>query len=64
MLTVAAMLAAMVVVAGQASAQGGCKAFGQNVVSNVQASPPAGQFVRTLAPLNDEALGEQATFCQ
>jgi hypothetical protein len=64
MLTVAAMLAAMGMVAGPASAQGGCQAFGQHIVSDVQASPPAGQFVRTLAPLNDDALSEQAAFCQ
>ena len=59
----AMLLAAMLAISGPASAQGGCKEFGQNVVSEVQGSPPAGQFIRALAPLNDEALGELAEFC-
>ena len=63
LLVAAAMLASMLAISGPASPQGGCKEFGQNVVSEVQASPPAGQFIRTLAPLKDEALGEQAFFC-
>ena len=60
----AMMLASMLAISSPAFAQGGCKAFGQNVVSEVQAPPPAGQFLRTLAPLNDEAHGEQAALCQ
>ncbi len=64
MLTVAAMLAAMVVVAGQASAQGGCKAFGQFVASTFQQDRPAGQTVRDLAPFNDEVHDVQAASCQ
>ena len=68
LVAVAMMLAAMLAISGAASAQGasaqgGCKEFGQNVVSEVQASPPAGEFIRALAPLNDEALGELAEFC-
>jgi hypothetical protein len=59
----AMMLASMLAISSPASAQGECEAFGQNVVSEVQASPPAGQFLRTLASLNGEALGELAEFC-
>jgi hypothetical protein len=63
LVTAAMMLASMLAISSPASAQGGCKEFGHHVVSDVQASPPAGQFIRTLAPLNDDALGEQAQFC-
>jgi hypothetical protein len=59
----AMMLASMLAISSPASAQGGCKEFGHSVVSDVQASPPAGQFVRTLAPLNDDALSEHVEFC-
>jgi hypothetical protein len=61
---VALMMVMLAMSVAPAVAQGGCKAFGQNVVSDVQASPPAGQFIRTLAPLNDEAHSEQVAFCQ
>jgi hypothetical protein len=64
MVTVAAMLAAMLVFVGAASAQGGCQAFGHSVADDAQEFQPLGQnFVSAAAPLNDEALAEHEAFC-
>jgi hypothetical protein len=59
-----AMTLMLVLVAGPASAQGGCKAFGQSVATDAKAPGPLGQqFVRGHAPLNDEVATEQGSFC-
>ena len=63
-LAIALIIAAMLVFAVPASAQGGCKAFGQSVASDAKAPGPLGQqFVRGHAPLNDEVSTEQGQFC-
>ena len=65
LLTVAAMMAAMVVFAGPASAQGGgCKAFGQNVAGLAQSNGSGfGQAASGSAPLNDTVEAEQQANC-
>ncbi len=62
LVTVAAMLAAMLVVAGPASAQGGCKAFGNGVAFEVQ-NGTLRQEIPTLAPVNDEVHFFQGALC-
>jgi hypothetical protein len=62
MLTAAAML----IVAGPASAQGGCQAFGDSIAEDVQDEEirPAGKnFVSIVAPLNDLVHAEHEEFC-
>jgi hypothetical protein len=63
--TVALVMATMMLVfGGVASAQGGCKDFGQSVANDAKAPGPLGQqFVSTHAPLNDEVQTEQGGFC-
>ena len=64
MLTVSALLVAMLAFAGPASAQGGCQAFGHSVAEDAEEFQPLGQnFVSGAAPLNDEALTEHEQFC-
>jgi hypothetical protein len=64
MLTVSALLVAMLAFAGPASAQGGCQDFGHSVAEDAQEFQPLGQnFVSGAAPLNDEALTEHEQFC-
>ncbi len=66
LLTVAAMMAAMVVFAGPASAQEGrgCKAFGQNIATLAQnLGGTFGQFTSANAPLNDTVEAEQKALC-
>jgi hypothetical protein len=64
LLTVALMALMICTVAGVASAQGGCAAFGQSVATDAKAPGPLGQqFVRGHAPLNDEVAAEQGQFC-
>ena len=54
----------VVLVAGPASAQSGCEAFGQSVAKDAKAPGPLGQqFVRGHASLNDEVATEQELFC-
>jgi hypothetical protein len=62
LLTVAAMMAAMMVFAGPASAQGGgCKEFGQNVAGLAKANKSGfGQVTSERAPANDTVEEEQA----
>jgi hypothetical protein len=65
MLTVAAVMAAMLVFAGPASAQGGCKAFGQNIAGLATSLGNVfGQTAAAGAPLNDTVETEQARLCQ
>jgi hypothetical protein len=62
LLTVAVILVAMLMVAGPASAQGGCKAFGKTLAVEGQ----AGQLrenVRNIAPANDEVHFFQGALC-
>jgi hypothetical protein len=64
LLAVVLVMAAMVMFAGAASAQGGCQAFGHSVAEDAREFRPLGQnFVSGAAPLNDEALAEHAQFC-
>ncbi len=67
LVTVAAMMAAMMVVVfvGPASAQGGgCKDFGQNVAGLAQSNGSGfGQAASGSAPLNDTVEAEQQANC-
>ena len=63
MLTVAALLAAMLVVAGPASAQGGCKAFGQAAAAEAQATGGLGEEASAAAPVNEDVHSLQEMFC-
>jgi hypothetical protein len=63
-LAVSAIVAAMLMFAGPASAQGGGKAFGKNIaVLATMLSPEFGQAASGSAPLNDTVEQEQQTFC-
>jgi hypothetical protein len=60
----AAIVAAMLMFAGPASAQGGYKAFGQNIAGLATTLGPVfGQTASGSAPLNDTVEQEQQTFC-
>jgi hypothetical protein len=65
LVAVSAIIAMMLVVfATPASAQGGCKAFGQSVAEDAKVPDPLGQqFVRGHAPLNDGVTFEFGEFC-
>jgi hypothetical protein len=64
LVTVSVLLAAMLALAGPASAQGGCQAFGHSVADDAKEFQPLGtSFVSGAAPLNDEALTEHEQFC-
>ena len=65
LVTVALVMAAMMVFAGPASAQGGgCKAFGQNVAGLAQSNGSGfGQAASGSAPLNDTVEAEQQANC-
>lgn len=68
MLTVATVMAALLMFAGPASAQGehtGCRAFGQNIAG--LATTLGGTFGQTAAasaPLNDTVETEQTALCE
>ena len=65
LLVVSAIFAAMLVFAGSASAQGGCKAFGQNIgVLATTFGPLFGEMASGSAPLNDTVEQEQQAFCR
>ena len=54
----------MMVFAGPASAQGGCKAFGQNIATLATTFGPVfGQTASGSAPLNDTVEQEQQALC-
>jgi hypothetical protein len=58
------VMAAMVMFAGPASAQGGCQAFGHSVADDAKEFQPLGQsFVSGAAPLNDLVQAEHEEFC-
>jgi len=64
--TVVLVMAAMVMFAGPASAQGGCQDFGDSVAGDVQDEEirPAGKnFVSVVAPLADMVHDEHEEFC-
>jgi hypothetical protein len=64
LIAVSLVMATMLVFTGAASAQGGCKDFGQSVAGDAKAPGPLGQqFVSGNAPLNDEVQTEQGSFC-
>ena len=56
------VMAAMVMFAGAASAQGGCKAFGTGVAENVQTGTLR-EEIPTLAPVNDDVHFFQGMLC-
>ncbi len=61
---VSMVVAAMLVFASPASAQGGCKAFGQNIAGLAKALGPIfGQTASESAPLNDTVEQEQQALC-
>jgi hypothetical protein len=63
--TIVVVLAAMLMFAGTASAQGGCQAFGHSVAEDAKGFIPLGKnFVSGAAPLADLAHTEQAQFCE
>ena len=65
LLVVSAVMAAMLVFAGPASAQGGCKAFGQNVAFLATSLGEGfGQAAAGSAPLNDTVEQEQTALCE
>ena len=62
--TVVLLMTAMLVFAGAASAQGGCRDLGDAVGGFAQEFKPFGQNVISgLAPLNDEVSQDQERFC-
>ena len=62
--TVVLVMAAMVMFAGPASAQGGCQAFGHSVDEDAKEFRPLGKnFVSGEAPLADLAHTEHEEFC-
>lgn len=62
---VALLVVAMIALAGPASAQGGCKAFGEQVASETRGFHPFGnELVRTLAPANDDVSLAKRALCQ
>ena len=64
LLTVSAIFTAMLMFANPASAQGGCKAFGQNISGlATMLGPVFGQAASGSAPLNDTVEQEQQAFC-
>ena len=65
LVTVALVMAAMMVFVGPASAQGGgCKDFGQNVAGLAQSNGSGfGQAASGSAPLNDTVEAEQQANC-
>jgi hypothetical protein len=64
LVTVSVLLAAALVFASPASAQGGCQAFGHSVADDAKEFTPLGKnFVSGVAPLADLAHDEQAQFC-
>jgi hypothetical protein len=64
LIMVALIVAAKVVFAGRASAQGGCQAFGHSVAEDVKESRPAGKhFLSGAAPLNDLVHAEHEELC-
>jgi hypothetical protein len=64
LLAVSAIVAAMLMFAGPASAQGGCKAFGKNIAGlATMLGPEFGQTASGSAPLDDTVELEQQTLC-
>jgi hypothetical protein len=62
--TVVLVMAAMVMFAGPASAQGGCQAFGDSIADDAKVFTPLGKnFVSGAAPLAELVHTEQAEFC-
>ena len=58
------LMAAMMMLAGPASAQGGCQEFGHSVADDVKVFVPAGKnFVSQVAPLADLVHTEHEEFC-
>ena len=62
LVTVAAILAAILMVAGPASAQGGCKAFGAALAAEGKAGMLR-ENVRNIAPANNEVHFFQGELC-
>ncbi len=58
----AMMLASMLAISGPASAQAGCKAFGNGVAFEVQTGTLR-EEIPTLAPVNDEVAFFKGLYC-
>ena len=63
LLTLVGAVAAMLALAGPASAQAGCQAFGKGLASEAQRIGGLGQDVRGVAPVNDEVAFFKGVFC-
>ena len=63
MLTVAALLAAMLAVARLASAQGACKEFGQAAAFEAQTTGGLGEEASGAAPVNEVVHSLQEELC-
>jgi hypothetical protein len=61
--TVVLVTTAMLVLAGPASAQAGCQAFGLAAASEAQALGGLGEVVRTFTPVNDDVALLKEAFC-
>lgn len=63
-LVVVSVIVATLVLAGPASAQGGCKDFGQNIAGlSTSLGKTFGQITAGNAPANDTVEEEQASLC-
>jgi hypothetical protein len=64
LVTVALVMAAMMVFTGSAFAQGGCQEFGLHVADSASTHKAGfGAFISGQTPVNEHAHGEQARFC-
>ena len=63
LLTLVGAVAATLALAGPASAQAGCQAFGKGLASEAQRIGGLGQDVRGVAPVNDEVAFFKGVFC-
>lgn len=64
LVAVVMVMTAMGMLAGPASAQGGCQAFGHSVADDAKEFRPLGKnFVSGAAPLADLAHAEHTAFC-
>ena len=63
LVTLVLLMTAMLALAGPASAQAGCQAFGRGLASEAQRIGGLGKDVRAVAPVNDEVVFFKGVFC-
>jgi hypothetical protein len=63
LVTLVLLMMAMVTLAGPASAQAGCQAFGTAAASEAQALGGLGEVVRAVVPVNDDVAALKTIFC-